>query len=305
MEDPDLPGSSQTTGNSVNPVNMGLTDISIEHSLHNSPGLPVQPYPLTPHHLHTGTSPYDMFFRNMTSQPSTRTAYHPATYYTDSPYAPTTPSSESQSVLGAPISDVDVSMGPSDIQSNSEDELEQTYEDAMISVLGPRSARGDTPQLDTTIDAGTFDLPAAGGVSPDPGLQAVSTEQTYTRTPLTTEELALKGQTLKNLIAERYGPPDFPNTMYGYVRPGQQRKDPKGRVGDVRFKVLANGRESDESQSAFERRMSDESKAKKLGKVDLAQQKVSSEVQEIVAAVDKAASSKKRKERKVRALIKH
>jgi len=67
--------------------------------------------------------------------------------------------------------------------------------------------------------------------------------------------------------------------------------------------VLVNGKESEESQSAFKKWMSEQAKANHSNKAECAHEKIKNDTQDIVAAVDKAAS-KKRKERKVRATIK-
>ena len=98
------------------------------------------------------------------------------------------------------------------------------------------------------------------------------------------------------MIAERYGPPDFPDAKYGYVRQGTEQRDSKGRVGDVHFKLLASGCESEESPTAFEKRMSEQAKTRNATKAGAARDQTATEVQEIVAAVDKEAATKKRKE---------
>ena len=89
----------------------------------------------------------------------------------------------------------------------------------MRSVLSSRGtcACGVPQQSSATISVPTAGLPLKEGASLESSLSALPVEGIYSRIPLTPEELSLKGQALKNLIAKRYGPPDIPNITYGYV----------------------------------------------------------------------------------------
>lgn len=103
-----------------------------------------------------------------------------------------------------------------------------------------------------------------------PGSAADTTKvqaKAYSRTLLTEAERALKGPTLKALIRDHYRPEDCEGDAYPYTRHGEVRTNSKGREGDVQFKVLQTGVQQLESKTAFEKRMSEQEKRRRMPKI--------------------------------------
>ena len=133
--------------------------------------------------------------------------------HTYMPYPSTTPSSEGQSFHGLSISDTNMSTGPGrNTEFSSDSEEESTYDAAMSSVLLTRPPHDHDAGIAEPVKTSK---PPVINISRDP--TSLLTEPTYTCVPLTEQELGMKGRALQDLIAERYGPPDFPDAKYGYV----------------------------------------------------------------------------------------
>lgn len=139
---------------------------------------------------------------------------------------------------------------------------------------------------------------AAPAPSVPPTAPSTDDKPTYTRIPLNKDELALKGKLLADLIAERYGPPDYEGEMYNYSRGPAYgaRMYKKGGEGDWRFKVQKNGEEHPESATQFDSRMHAVWKAKQQKEVAAAQKLKEKEEEALRKGIQKAsADAKKRK----------
>ena len=221
---------------------------------------------------------------------------HGKSYGSETPYASTTPSSDNLSIWCPSVSDVEATkqwrMGGGEAPHSPVSE--DGWGPAISAIMptrntpqGPGSARSTEPSITS--------------VSEEPSTRAPP-ETVYSRIPVTADEQKLKGPAFRKLLDERYGPHDLPGETYYYVRHGQKRLDSKGRVGDARFKLRADGVEIDESNSAFEKRMAQLAKSSNAAKADEKRDKAASEVQEMTAAVDKAAVSGKHKSKQVSVL---